>query len=121
MPSTPWDVDLWVAGTVDGEAVNCKFQYRTSETGLTEVWVHRDGDTVRQSTTSRSPDIAQMAGHVIRELHAARAASPAADLAPSTSGGCQITSLHDYLYRVPLDSEVSLGLPAADRAAGQSS
>jgi hypothetical protein len=81
MPSTPWDVEGLFVGTVEGVPVNCRFQFRTTETGLTEVWVHRDGDPHHQSTISRSPSIHDMALHVIQEFHAARRTSASRSVA----------------------------------------
>jgi hypothetical protein len=110
MPSTPWDAEGWFIGTVQGEPVNCLFQFRTSDTGLTEVWVRRDGDATRQSTISRSPDLAQMAEHVIQEFHFARRTSAcrsADDPAAPTSAECQVVSLHDYLHRDRADEDTA--------------
>jgi hypothetical protein len=108
MPSTSWDVDLLCAGTVEGIPVNCRLQFRTGETGLTEVWVHREGDPHHQSTISRSPSVHDMAQHLIQEFHAAQrtsAAPRAGDPGTPTSEECQVVSLHDYLCRSQADSD----------------
>lgn len=95
---SPWDVDGYFVGTVQGVPVNCRYQFRTRH-GLTEVLIHEEGDTQRQSTVSRNPLIAEMALHVIQEFHCARSrALDVSDPVPPTIPTCQITLLHDYLH-----------------------
>jgi hypothetical protein len=122
MPNTPWDVEGWFVGRVYGEAVNCRFQFRTKDSGMTEVWVYPEGDVARQSTLSRSPDIKQMAEWFIQELqHAQRQGghSVVADPAAPTSGESRIVSLHDYLCRDQADPAGFPDTPAADQVRSQ--
>jgi hypothetical protein len=118
MVNTPWDVEGWFVGTVHGEAVNCKFQFRVGDTGLTEIWVREEHDVTRQSTISRSPDIASMAHHVILEFqHAAEVAlvPNAADPVPPRASECQVTFLHDYRPPAQPDPASFESDPAPDR------
>jgi hypothetical protein len=124
MPNPAWNFDGFLSGTVDGEAVNCRFAVRRDDDCTTEVWVHQDGDSEHQSTISRSPMVHAMACYFIEQLNHARSVadrSSASDPVRPTSGESRIVSLHDYRYPDLPDPAAQADALVADRAQAQSS
>lgn len=105
--ATPWDVDGYFSGTVEGEPVNCRLRVRLTENG-TEVWVKAIGDTEHESAVSHSPMVHGFAEWAITQFHQARAygASSAVDPAPPIDE-------ESRLIRFPVDRALDRSLVAA--------